>query len=370
MSPFTVPSRPWRGTGVLCSLLPVFLLLILILFAPHWQAQAQALAQPQSQAPDARAAAPDDQPLRIYLADGTVVQGELSMDTVTINTRYGPLAVPVSQIINFTPGLNSRSDLAQQLDELLQEARSEDPAVFGSALRELETLGPRIVPVIQDRLGEVENQEARVRLQELVDRLIELRQEDDLLLDGDQLPSEHLIEGDRLVTTAFTIVGEINPRDFSIASKYGKLTVTLNDIRHVQRETGQAQTTNKTVTVQGMHMVQRQMASAGVRLQRGDRVSIEASGTINYTPRGSNAMVTPAGAANYGTYRPGIPVGMLLARVGPSGDFIKVGNSQQFVADRNGTLQLGWACADNYATRSYNWAGEYKVKVRATRPPG
>ncbi len=346
------PSRHWFAALAILSLL----------LLPFLAIAQDAAAQP--------AASAKKDALRLHLADGTILTGDLSMDSVTVNTRYGPLTVPVTQIVSFTPGLKSRGDLAQRLADLLKGATREDPAEFEPALRQLEGLGPRIIPVIDTHLADTGNDDARQRLGELRARLVELQGDDDLFFDSDEPPTDQLLEGDLIVTPAFTIVGEITPGEFSVASKYGRLDLSLNDILYAVRDTGEAQTIAKSVTVQGLNMVQRQLASAGVRLQRGDRVSVEAEGAINYTPRGSNAMITPAGAANYGQYRPGIPVGTLMARIGSTGEMVNIGASQQFVADRNGELQFGWACADNYSTRNYNWTGNYKVKVKVTRPPG
>src|SRR5579862_2672013 len=48
--------------------------------------------------------------MRLHLMEGSVVTGKLSTDTVTVETAFGKLEVPVANIVSFTPGLDSHPE--------------------------------------------------------------------------------------------------------------------------------------------------------------------------------------------------------------------------------------------------------------------
>ena len=45
--------------------------------------------------------------MRLHLMEGSVVSGRLSTETVTVETAFGKLEVPVASVVSFTPGLDS-----------------------------------------------------------------------------------------------------------------------------------------------------------------------------------------------------------------------------------------------------------------------
>src|SRR5437762_2884612 len=76
-----------------------------------------ALNLPAQTAPVAAPAA--TQPLsdlKISLMDGSLLTGKLSVSELAIDTKFGPLKVPVDQITGFMPGLHSHPKFQQQLD--------------------------------------------------------------------------------------------------------------------------------------------------------------------------------------------------------------------------------------------------------------
>src|SRR5207244_3838948 len=124
---------------------------------------------------------------------------------------------------------------------------------------------------------------------------------------------------DSVETVEFTIVGRITQPTFEITSNYGALTVKLGDIRRVQRFVAEEapQDTAKTVQVDGNNIANRNWKATTIKLDKGDQVTITADGTVTLTPWGSNALVTPEGAANYGWFIANqVPHGALVGRIG------------------------------------------------------
>ena len=161
-------------------------------------------------------------------------------------------------------------------------------------------------------------------------------------------------------------MGKIVPQEFAIASQYGVLNVKLSDIRRIQREMIEKQDLQKTIAVDGNNMITRTTKDTGIRVERGDRVTFTADGTITMTPWGNQAVSTPDGAPNYGWYLPNkIAGGALVGKIGPGGTVFRIGTKHSFMADRTGVLQLAVALQGDQPNQ--NFPGEYRVKVRVKR---
>jgi hypothetical protein len=175
-----------------------------------------------------------------------------------------------------------------------------------------------------------------------------------------------MIQHDTVETTEFTVVGRIVPKSFTIESPYGPLTVKLSDIRRGQREVTQLEVLRKSLAVEGTHMVFMGLKASNVKVERGDKVTITAGGTVTMTPWGNRAFSTPDGGANFGWYIEGqIPGGALVAQIGESGPIFKIGSKHTFTADRAGVLQFGIALAGNHANQTF--PGQYTVKIVVRR---
>jgi hypothetical protein len=183
--------------------------------------------------------------------------------------------------------------------------------------------------------------------------------------DEDATPQQPWIRLDTVVTSDFTVLGRVSPKEFHITSKYGPLTIQLADIKQGEREVATRESLRRTVTVDGTNLAQRSFKNTGVKVQAGDKVSLAADGTLVMSPWGSNASSTPAGAPNYGWYIPNqIPGGALVARVGESGPIFMVGRQSTFVAKKSGTLQLAIGMQAQFANENYAFPGQYTVKLK------
>src|SRR5690606_9275330 len=114
----------------------------------------------------------------------------------------------------------------------------------------------------------------------------------------------------------FTVVGRIAPETFRIETPFGPLTIALKDIRYVTRESDRRPEVRSRISIDGSNLVQNGLKETSVRLQRGDRVQITATGRIVMAPFGHNVTSSPDGAGqNVPQYGPGIPSGALVGRV-------------------------------------------------------
>ncbi len=302
--------------------------------------------------------------IRMTLMDGSVISGDLSIKTITVATDYGELVVPISKIISLKPGLDSYPEMAQNIRDLIENLGADDFKEREEAHKELAKMGAKILAELT-KFKDAENSEQKRHIAELIKTIGASQDEADEFEDGSK-PEAAWINNDRIVTTSFTIVGKVSPKTFTIESKYGPLKVSLGDVQVAERPTDVKEVVRRIVRVDGTYIIQRNVKSSGVNVKKGDSISITADGQIAMTPWGSNAFSTPIGASNYGTYKPNIYSGALLARIGKSGEELKVGNRTTFTAKQSGTLYFGIAMNASYAGNNYQFPGSYNVRVKVT----
>src|SRR5689334_7657695 len=66
--------------------------------------------------------------LTFVLMDGTIFVGKPSMPDVTIDTEFGPLKVPVNEILSMTPGFQSHPDFERALRKHIEVLGAPDEA--------------------------------------------------------------------------------------------------------------------------------------------------------------------------------------------------------------------------------------------------
>jgi len=298
--------------------------------------------------------------MRLHLMEGSVVSGRLSTETVTVETAFGKLEVPVASVVSFTPGLDSHPAERKKIGRLIQQLGSNAAAERDAAERALTDMGKAVQNELA-RYSMDDDTERRTRVQKILAELEEVGDDDEL----DPLAARPWLAQDSLETNLFTVVGKISPQTFDLQTQFGPLKVAISDIRRGDRDTEQMPEIRKKVHVGGENLVQLAMASSGVRLNRGDKVQITADGKLTMSPWGNNSFSTPDGSEQFQWFVPNqIPGGALVARIGTSGTVFKVGSKHTMTASKPGILYFGIAMNPQFASQDYNFPGGYDVKVR------
>lgn len=317
----------------------------------------QARAQEPAAAADHKAAG---QPIRLRLLEGSLVAGKLSVDTITVETAFGKLEIPVQEIRSFTPGLDSHPDERKRIGRLIQQLGANAVADRDMAQKALTELGPAIRAELEKNVKD-EDAERRTRVQKILADFDELEGDEDYEA-GAHRP---LISDDTVETTRFTVTGKIHPQAFLVQTRFGQLNVALADIRSAERDASEKQEIRKTVAVSGENFVQSSLVNTSIRLSRGDEVSVSADGSIVMSPWGSNAKSTPDGSQQFQWYiQNQIPGGALVGRIGTGGPIFKIGSKLTFTATRQGTLYLAVAMNPQFINQGNNFPGQYNVKIR------
>ncbi len=319
--------------------------------------------QGESPAPAAtNATKADAETLKIHLMDGSQIGGKLATRDIDVETAFGKLTIPVTAIVSLTPGLASHPQVGQDLDELIEKLGSPVFAEREAAQKALVAMGPSIrIKLV--RVADDGDAERRTRLKAILEEFDQAEED----AENDEQPvTPRLIERDTIETTDFTVVGKIVQQEFDIASQYGVLKVKLSDIRRVDRDTVSKQDLQKTISVDGTNLVARGTKDTGIRVERGDKITFAADGTITMTPWGNQALSTPDGAPNYGWFvQNKIAGGTLVGKIGPQGNVFRIGSKHTLVADRSGILQLAVAMQGD--PQNQQFPGEYRVRVRVKR---
>jgi len=300
--------------------------------------------------------------IRLHLLDGNIISGDLSVREISVETAFGKLVVPVDRIVRFAPGLDSYPQIAGQIEALVRNLGADDYKTRDQAHKDLLAMGQKVRRELE-RYKDDDNAEIKRRVAEILKALDE--QNENLAADEAAAGEQPWIRPDTVVTTEFTVVGKIAPLEFQIASKYGPLTVKLADVKLAERETTVRESLRKSVTVDATNLVQRTFKSSGVRVQAGDKIHIQAEGSLVMSPWGNQAVSSPDGVPNFGWYLPNqIPGGALVARIGDKGQIVKVGRQLTLVAKNSGVLQFAIAMQPQFAQEGYQFPGQYEVKLR------
>src|SRR5579872_310036 len=199
--------------------------------------------------------------MRLHLMEGSVVTGKLSTDTVTVETAFGKLEVPVANIVSFTPGLDSHPEEGKRIGRLIQQLGSNGAAERDAAQRTLTDMGKSIQPELA-RYAADDDTERRTRIQKILAELEEAEDEDDL----EPLAAKPWLAQDSVETTLFTVVGRISPQTFDVQTQFGPLKVAIGDIRRGERELDLKPEIRKTIGVTGENLIQLNMQTSGVRV--------------------------------------------------------------------------------------------------------
>lgn len=314
----------------------------------------------------AGAPAPGAEQIRLHLMDGSLISGKLTVSEIEVETEFGKLTVPVLRIRKLRPGLGSHPQLGRQVQKLIEELGSNQFESREAAQKALLKLGLAVRAELEQRQEDRDN-ERRTRIKAILVELDDLEEAGEGEADGASLDKSVMIQQDTVETADFTIVGRIVPKEFTIVSAYGPLNVKLSDIRQAERDApGQQETLRKALAVEGSHLAQLGLKPSQLRLEKGDKITVAASGVVTMTPFGSRAFSTPDGAANYGWYIDNqIPSGALVAKIGDSGPIFKVGSKFSFTADRAGELQFGVGMHNNQANQPL--PGQYNLKIVVRR---
>ena len=335
-----------------------------LLFATCFALTVGSLLAGEATAQDEASAKPADdaalKQVRLVLHDGSILVGEMKIESIKVDTKFGQLTVPVEQLQGFRPGLANQPERQAKLQALIEQLEDADEKKQAAAKQELTRMGPEIRDQLRAAMAN-DKSKRNAQLDAILTALDSQAESDE---DAEQAT---LIADDTVDTTDFTIVGKIVPSEFTLTNRWGTLKVKIEDIAQARwggRQ--QMEDQHKSLTLTGEYLAQLKFKSTGIQVNKGDRIIVRADGMISRSGS-SSYRSTPAGVSRFGTYQssPLIYGGTLVARLG-GGKVFKVGDKATIVADRDGILRFAIAMRPDYVGR-YQFPGQYNVKTRVER---
>jgi hypothetical protein len=292
--------------------------------------------------------------VEIRLADHSVLRATFLDEQIGVQTRFGKLTVPASEVRRIEFGLRIPPEAAKKIETAIANLGSGDFKEREKASQELLTLKELGYAAVQKASKDADLEVAK-RAKEILTKLREV------------VPTERLLrrETDVIYTDDFTIPGRIDASVFKVRQVYfGAMEVRLADLRGL-RSLASGRTTEVVVDGTKYAGVQEAWLDTKILFTEGAPVGLTAEGEIDLYPlMGSlnSYIFGPAGpkrAPPDGIPAKDPPAGALLGRIGETGKVFIVGEKYEGMAPATGRLFLRivgspWSVA---------CAGKYTVKV-------
>ena len=283
------------------------------------------------------------QSIRLTLADGSQVRGELLTPSLTVETEYGSLVVPTAEIRSIAFGIHG-GDAAAALVKSLGSAVHRERE---TATLRLQAMGRTALPAVRQGMKSADA-ETRQRSETVY---LQIVGRDPGAADAPAL--------DTVVARKMTAIGQIKLDALRIRSgPLGEITVKLADCRAM---TFSHQREGKFALDAAKHgSTLDQWKDAEIDLEKWQRLVVTAGGTVDLWPQGPGQYTT--GPKGYSTAGKGgqFMAGALIGRIGDGQPF--------FIGERfDGAVRDGGRLFLLIVPSPWNnpSSGEVRVEVRA-----
>ena len=285
----------------------------------------------------------------VRFGDGSVVRMTLLQETVEVQTKYGKLAIPLSDIRRVEFGLHVPPEVNQQIASSIKRLASEVYKERDGATTELVQVGHFAFPSLQ-KASKSSDQEVSYRAVSLIKQITE-RTSPELL---------KLREEDVIHTAEFTVIGKITAQTLKAHSPhFGEVALKLSELRtmHVRQHGGKS---DLVVDAIKHGSALDQWCDTGVTVDAAQRVVVTSEGQVDLWPQGPGQYI--AAPKGYNTAGKGgqFMAGALVGKIGENGKAFYVGERFEGVVNEEGKLYLQiipspW---NNAST------GQYRVRIQ------
>ncbi|MCK6458883.1 MAG: hypothetical protein L6Q95_03200 [Planctomycetes bacterium] len=261
-------------------------------------------------------------PHAVELRSGTVLVGRIEPPSWKVATAFGELTVPVVEIRRVRFGRRAQPERLAKVEEAVQRLAAAEPERRNHARAAIVQEGTFAVPSLRAAAKTHDDPEVKRIAAEI---LKELDPDDEVVMPDD----------DQVDTARFSVLGQIQLEAFKVnVGELGPLVVKRGDVEGIRSA---APDSSRKITVAGTNCWPNGWLDTKIKVEKGERLKIQATGTI-FFPNWGQAF-TPDGNQNMGAMN-GMMVGTLAARVGPKGTIFRIGSSFNGAMPAAGTLQL------------------------------
>ena len=283
----------------------------------------------------------------IHFLNGSKVRMVIQSDKLDIATAYGKLSVPVKDVRAIEFGLHFPEGMEAKIEAAIKGLGSSDYREREKADKALVDLGPWSYPVVLEA-SRGKELEVSKRAKDIVAKLQAKHTKKDLKVAGD----------DKGVTPNFTVVGRILTTTVKAKTEYfGEQELSLAKMRTL-RSMGGGSPDMEFALDAGKYANAGQWFDTGYQCDGRTTISIVAKGMIDVWPQQNGQFVcgpagfqnTPNGGGRGGFMKGGrklgnvlnnnIHGGMLIGKIGESGEFFQIGDQFDGIPEGEGTLFL------------------------------
>jgi hypothetical protein len=285
----------------------------------------------------------------VRFSDGSIVRMTLLQETIEVQTKYGKLNIPVTDIRRVEFGLHVTPELNQQITQSIKRLASDVYKERDVASKDLIQAGHYAFPLLH-KASKSGDQEVAYRAVGLIKQISE-RTSPDLLKIRDE---------DVIQTSEFTVIGRISSQTLKAHSPhFGEVSLKLSELRmmHVRQHGGKA---DLTVDAAKHGSALDQWCDTGIVVDAGQRIIVTGDGQVDLWPQGPGQYMTQPKGYNTAGKGGQFMAGALVAKIGESGKAFYVGERYEGVAGEEGRLYVlivpsPW---NNAST------GNYRVRVQ------
>jgi len=302
----------------------------------------------RSLAQDQPSSSPRPNHAEVRFGDGSIVRMNLLQENLEVQTKYGKLTIPLSDVRRVEFGLHVPPDVNQQITQSIKRLASDVYKERDVASKDLVQAGHLAYPMLQ-KASRSSDQEVAYRAVSVIKQISE-RVPADLL---------RLREDDVIHTTEFTIIGRITAQTIKAHSPhFGEVALKLSELRTLHmRQNGGKQDLVVDAAKHGGALDQ--WLDSGINLDPGQRMVITCEGQVDLWPQGPGQYL--AAPKGYNTAGKGgqFLAGALIGRIGENGKAFLIGERYEANISEEGRLFLlivpsPWNNASN---------GQYRVRI-------
>jgi hypothetical protein len=292
--------------------------LVVLLFFP-------AFAQPQA----AKKKPPNPNEVEIRLSDGSRVRMMILEKTIDIETKYGKLTAPSTDLRRIEFGIRPPPEVTMKIDDAIKHFNHEKFQERENAVKELVSIGAPAYLAL-NRAAKSKEPEVAQRANQALEQIRKKVPESKL----------RIREDDMVQTAEFTVIGRVVNSNIAVKSAiFGESKLNVTDLRGI-RWMGQQAEIELTIDATKYAVDGIQWLDTGIEVSADDELTLKASGQVDLMINGGGQYVTGPNGTNQWGRRGVHPPGALLGRVGENGSVFIVGESYKGTSSHEGKLFL------------------------------
>jgi hypothetical protein len=271
------------------------------------------------------------QPLAdITFADGTNMRVQVVAEKIELETKYGKLAIPMSDVVRIDFAFRISDELGKRIETAISKLGSTTFEDRDKAMKELREIGLSAYPSLLEA-SKGSDAEVKMRATTLLGEIRE------------KIPEERLKfpQSDRIQTAEFTVFGKIvSPVVRAKAKYFGEADVKIADLRSLSWGFGVSEA-RVAIDAAKHGSAHDQWLETSVSVERGQKLTVTATGQVDIWPQGPGQyMTTPKGYSNMPQAPAKFASGCLVGRIGDSGTQFLLGDKFDGSANASGKLYL------------------------------